>query len=452
VYLDLCRKAVEVGLKLGATEIEASLIFERTVSSEIERGQIKGCSDMHDGGIGVRAIVDKKVGFAYTNNFTVESVLEAVNSAVKAAKASLKDEKWKSLPEPKSYPSPANVYDERIASLPAEKAVEICQEAINAALDYSRNVLPAFGETTFSIGELAIINSQGIEVQDKFTRIYCYLATMAKIGELVSPICYEFSASRIYEVKPREIGAKAAELAVESTKIGKAEPGKFTVVFDPIALASLLNYTFAEVIKGDMVLRGRSPYSNKVGEKVASEEISFYDDGTIPGGLFTGKCDLEGVPRQRTPIIIEGFLQNFIYNSYWANIAGVESTGNAWRGGGGLRLPSYATLPFIQPSNLVLEAKDIVESDLINEIKNGYYVRDLQGAHQSNPETGEFSVVAVPCWRIVNGELKYAVRGVMLAGNVYELLKNIVLIGDKPRQVFFFVLPQVAIENVQVVA
>ena len=451
MYLDLCRKAVNEGLKLGATEIEASLLLMRNISAEIERGQIKGCSAMDNGGIGIRAIVNRKIGFAYTNNLTVESVIEAVRSAVKAARASLEDNKWKSLPEPRPYPSPADGYDEKLASLPAERAVEICQEVIDAAVDYSKKVLPAFGETAISIGEVVIVNSHGVEVHDKYTRIECYLAAMAKIGDTTSPICHEFSQSRKYEVNPREIGSKAAELAVKSTKIGRAEPGKFTVIFDPIALASLLTFTFAEVIRGDMVIRGRSPYRDKIGERVASEKISFYDDGTLPGGIYTGKCDLEGVPRQRTPIIINGILEGFIYDSYWANIAEVESTGNAWRGGGGLRLPPYATLPFIQPSNLVLEAKDIVESDLIKEIKNGYYVRDLQGAHQSNPETGEFSVAAVPCWKIENGELKHAVRGVMLAGNVYEIIKNITLVGDRSRQVNFFILPQVAIEGVQVI-
>ncbi|MCS7365370.1 MAG: metallopeptidase TldD-related protein, partial [archaeon GB-1867-035] len=64
---------------------------------------------------------------------------------------------------------------------------------------------------------------------------------------------------------------------------------------------------------------------------------------------------------------------------------------------------------------------------------------------------GEFSVAAVPCWRIIDGEIKYAVKGVMLAGNIYELMNKIVLVGDKPRQVNNFILPKVAISDVQVV-
>ena len=450
-YLDLCVKAVDEGLKLNVSEIEATLIFTRSINAEVERGQIKGCNSVIDKGIGIRAIINGQIGFAYTNTLNEESVLRAVKEAIKAAKANLKDEKWTSLPEPRKYPSIEKVYDEKIVSLPAEKTVELSQETIIAAVEYSRNVIPAFGGTSINIMHHATVNSQGIEVEDKATLIQCYLATIARKGNIVSPICYEFSASRMYEVDPKEIGRKVAELAVKATEIGKAEEGKFTVVFDPIALSSILTFTFGQAIKGDMVQRGRSPYQNKIGTQVASPNISFYDNGILPGGLFSSICDLEGVPRQNTPIIVDGVLKGFIYDNYWAKIVGVESTGNAWRGGAGLMLPPYATLPYIELSNVVLQAKNIVEREIIREVKNGYYVRDVQGAHQSNPETGEFSVAAVPCWRIIDGEIKYAVKGVMLAGNIYELMNKIVLVGDKPRQVNNFILPKVAISDVQVV-
>ncbi|RLG39987.1 MAG: hypothetical protein DRO05_07525 [Thermoproteota archaeon] len=451
-YLDLCRKAVEEAIKLGASEAEALVFGGRTMGSEIERGQIKSCNDITDVGIAVRAILNGSIGFAFTNILTEESAKEMANRALKAAKSSPRDENWRSLPSPKPYPSVPETYDRRVEELTSDTAVELSQRAIEAAVGAGPNVLPAFGGTQVQVVELFCVNSHGVEVYDKGTAVATYLAAMARKGAQVSPMCFEFSASRKYEVDPEWVGKEAGSLAVKSTEVGPAESGKFKVLLDPFALQSILTYTFVEAIKGDNVYRGKSAYKNKVGEEVASEILSIYDDGTLPGGLYSAKADLEGVPCQRTPIIERGVLSGFIYDNYWAKLVGKESTGNARRGGGGLGLPGYGTVPSINPTNIVIEPGDASEEELISEVKDGYYIREVQGAHQSNPETGEFSVALAPAFRIKEGRITHAVKGVMMAGNAYEMLKKIVLMGKEARQVGNFVTPKVVVEGMTIIA
>jgi PmbA protein len=174
--------------------------------------------------------------------------------------------------------------------------------------------------------------------------------------------------------------------------------------------------------------------------------------GTLPGGFYSEKTDMEGVPKQKTAIISEGVLSGFLYDNYWAKLEERKSTGNARREGGRLNLPPYGTLPTINPSNVKLEAGSATQQELVEEVRNGYYVRDVQGAHQSNPETGEFSVALAPAWRILHGEIAHAVKGVMISGNVYDLIKKISLLGKETRQVGMLVSPKVVVSELQVLS
>jgi PmbA protein len=450
-YFALCEKALKTAEKLGAQEVEAVIVFRRVIGVEIERAEIKTCNDVTDCGIGVRAITNQKTGFAFTNMLVESEVEQTVKRAVKASKASPKDKNWRQLPEKKDYPTVEGTYDEKIKEFTSDEAVVLCQTMMNTALEVDKKVLPAFGGAQVSIFKSICLNSHGVEASDKGTSLICSLATMARSEKEVSPICFEFKASRRYEPAPEWVAKEAARLAVEAIKVGKAEPGKFPVLLDPFALQSILTYTFVQSIKGDMVARGRSIFRNKLGERVAGDNVTIYDNGTLPGGLRSGKMDLEGVPRQRTPIIEKGILRGFLYDNYWAKVEGRESTGNASRGGGGLSLPPYGTIPSISPTNIQLKAGEFTEEELLEEVKDGYYVRNVQGAHQSNPETGEFSVALAPAWRIKKGKLTHAVKGVMIAGNAYDMLKKISALGRKTRQVGTFIAPKVVVSQLNVI-
>jgi PmbA protein len=264
-------------------------------------------------------------------------------------------------------------------------------------------------------------------------------------------MCLEFKASRMYEPEPDWVGTEAGRLAIQSINVGKAEAGEYPVLLDAFALESIFMHTLIPSIKGDNVSRGNSKLKDQIGSKVAADDLNLFDDGTLAGGLHSGKADMEGVPKQRTPIIEQGILRGFLYDNYWGKIEGRESTGNASRGGGRLNLPPYGTLPTINPSNIVLKPGSASEDELVTHMKNGYYVRNVQGAHQSNPETGEFSVAIAPAWRIIKGEITHAVKGAMIAGNTYDLMDRISLVGKETRQLGTFVAPKIIVDKLKVI-
>lgn len=450
-YMELCEKVLKSAEKLGAKEAEALIVARRAIGVEIERAEIKTCSDILDRGLGVRTVTDKKLGFAFTNILTEKEAEKTAKRAFKASKASPKDKKWKQLPEKRKYPTVRDTYDKKITQFTSDEAVVLCQTMIKAAYEVDKRVLPAFGGAEVTIFESICLNSHGVKISDKGTSLVCALGTMARSKTAVSPMCFEFKASRRYEPDPKWVAKEAARFAIDAINVGKAEAGKFPIMLDPFALQSILTFTLVQSVKGDIVARGRSIFKNKIGKKVAGENITIYDNGTLPGGLRSGKMDMEGVPRQKTPIIEEGILRGFLYNNYWARLEGKESTGNAGRGGGGLSLPPYGTIPTISPTNIQLTAGSFKEEELLEEVKNGYYVRNVQGAHQSNPETGEFSVALAPAWRIQKGRITHAVKGVMIAGNVYDMLKKISALGKETRQVGTFIAPKVVISELNVI-
>ena len=175
--------------------------------------------------------------------------------------------------------------------------------------------------------------------------------------------------------------------------------------------------------------------------------VTVCDDGLLDGGLLTSKFDGEGVPCQKTLVIDRGVLRNFLYDSYIANIVGVESTGNASRTG----LAPYASTPVLEVSNFRFNGGNMTPEELVGEVDEGLLVYGVQGAHSSNPESGEFSVVATPVWKIEDGNVAYAVRGVMLTGVVFDVLMNISALGNNVRKLGQLVAPWIIVEDVRAV-
>jgi PmbA protein len=197
-------------------------------------------------------------------------------------------------------------------------------------------------------------------------------------------------------------------------------------------------------VKADNVQRNQSPFQGKIGETVASENVTIHDDGLLSGGLRTLAFDGEGTPQQKTPLIEKGVLRNFLYDNYAAKKEGKESTGNASRAG-------YLSTPSIEATNFHITPGNKTPDQLLSEVDNGLIIYYLQGAHSSNPISGDFSIVATPAWKISKGEIKHATRGVMLAGNIFQVLKNVTATANNQRQIGQLIAPWILVENVKVI-
>ncbi len=443
--ISLAENTVKAALKLGAAEAEAYVYEGQATNIGIDLGQISKTNRIIDLGVGIRTIADKAVGFAYTNIVADKAALESVVArALSAAKASKPDPDWRGLPQKKPYSTTEGTFDQKIVELSPEDLVKVTAAMLDSAGEVDKRVFSIEGGVGSGYVANAIANSNGVSGYDRGTIVECSLAALAKEGGAVTPVCFEFNAARNYSLDPSWVGKEAAKLAVSALKPKPVESKPTKVILTQFALQDLFAYTLMGAVKADSVQRNQSPFKGKIGEQVASENLSIYDDGLYPTGLRTSIFDGEGVPHQNTPVIEKGVLKNYLYDNYAAKKDGVQSTGNASRAG-------YLSTPGIDTTNFHITPQNKTTEQMLSEVGDGLIIYYLQGAHSSNPVSGEFSVVATPCWKIKGGEITHSCGGVMLAGNIFELLKNISVVGGNERQMGSIIAPWVIADNVRVI-
>jgi PmbA protein len=443
--LNIAEKAVSVALTKGAAEAEAYVYDAEATSVAIERDQIAKSSKIIDRGLGIRIAVNRAIGFAYTNVMERKTVLEeTVLRAISAAKTSKPDPNWHGFAVRRPFAQVEGTADPRIKELRSEELVGIASTMLEAAVKSDRRVLAFEGGVGAAWQSDAIANSNGISVSEDGTMIECSLATVAKDGNTVTPVCFEFNSERSFEIDANWVGKEAARLATSALKTKRIETSNTRLILTPFALQELLHYTLINAVKADSVQRDQSPFKDKIGEAVASDNITINDDGLLGGGLRTSVFDGEGCPRQKTTLVEKGILRNYLYDNYSAKREGKDSTGNASRAG-------YLSTPIIEPTNFRIMPGEISPEKLMEEMDEGLIIYYLQGAHSSNPVSGEFSVVATPAWKIKKGEIVHCSRGIMLAGNIFDVLKNVRIVANNERKIGQIVTPWLLVENIRVI-
>jgi PmbA protein len=177
---------------------------------------------------------------------------------------------------------------------------------------------------------------------------------------------------------------------------------------------------------GKSVLEGASPLKDKLGEQVFDKKLSLWDDATIAYGVGSYPFDDEGVSGQRLPLVTNGVVTNFLYDLQTAALAGTHSTGNGRRIGG---FPSPAI------SSLILSGGDVSFQAMVEDMKEGLIVEQLMGAEQGNILGGDFGGNVLLGYKVENGEIVGRVKDTMIAGNVYQVLKELLGIGQEARWV-----------------
>jgi len=177
---------------------------------------------------------------------------------------------------------------------------------------------------------------------------------------------------------------------------------------------------------GKTVLQGASPIGNKRGKQVFDPKLSLWDDPTIAYRPHSRPCDDEGIPSQRTSLIEQGVVANFLYDLQTAALAGTRSTGNGSRGGG---------LPTPAPSTFIIAPGQTTFEEMVSDIKEGLVIEQLMGAEQGNILGGDFSGNVLLGYKVESGKIVGRVKDTMVSGNVYQVLKEVTAIGSQPEWV-----------------
>jgi PmbA protein len=212
--------------------------------------------------------------------------------------------------------------------------------------------------------------------------------------------------------------------------------GTMPVIFTPSGLI-LLVWTLMLGIDGKNVYLGASPLRDRLGQQVASPKLNLRDDPFIDFAARSSDFDDEGTPRQVTPILKQGVLQNFIFDRDIAARMGTRPTGHG----------STRAL-----TNLVIDPGDVPYAEMIRNVDEGLLVNDFLGMGQGNPINGEFSVNVFLGYKIENGKITGRIKDVMLAGNAYEALQNITAISKEQEWSSYRLFPYIQVGGLSVTA
>jgi PmbA protein len=424
---DIVDSALERALALGIREVE--VYAERSTSRRIKvfGREVEQLTAAQRRGVGVRVFAGGAVGHAFGSDLSEAGLDEIVRRAADHAAVSDADE-YAALPEPGGEPADVHPFDERLAATGDAQRIELTLALEAAALAADPRVKTV--EDAMYVdgdGEVFIASTAGVRGSYRANQCYAFVYALAEQDGQVET-GYSYAVGRALEDLDAEAcGREAAERACRLLGATKCPSMKAPVVLDPFVAAAFFG-VLSSALTADAVQKGRSLFAGREGQQVAGELLQLDDDGTLPDGLDSAPFDGEGTPCRRTPLIGDGVLQGFLYDSYTARKAGRGSTGNGLRG-------SYSGLPGVQPTNLVVSGPVTPLADIVAGIDRGVLVTDAVGVHSgANPISGEFSV-GIAGVLIEGGRLTRPVHEVTLAGDIISMLTNIRALGDDARWV-----------------
>ncbi|HVI10555.1 MAG TPA: TldD/PmbA family protein [Candidatus Binatia bacterium] len=415
----LAQDVVRQAMKGGATAAECVVREGDEFSTLVRLGQVETLKESGSRSIGVRVFRGQRAASTHSSDFSREALDRMVNSALELSKITSEDP-FGGIPEPDQLgqlEGDLDLYHEDVYSLLGADRIDYARRAEKAALDFDPRIKNSEGGSfDAATGHKVLANSHGFV--GEYRRSYCSVAAVpiAQTDDGAMQRDYWFSVARTLRKleSPEQVGKVAAERTLRRLGARKAKTAQVPVVFDPMVAASILEHIF-EGVNGDSVYRGASFLAGKLGQKIAAENVTIVDDGTIAGGFGTSPFDGEGVPTRRTVVVERGVLASYLLNTYTAKKLGLRTTGNASRG--------LAGTPGIGPGNYFLQPGPRTPKQLIGDIKEGLYVTEFLG-HGANLVTGDYSRGASGLW-ISGGEFAYPVEEITVAGNLKEMFFNI---------------------------
>src|SRR6202521_5719716 len=367
---DLAQDIVRRAMAGGATAAECVVREGDEFSTLVRLGQVETLKESGSKSIGVRVFFGQRAASTYSSDFSSPGLDRMVKSALQLAKITSEDP-FGGIPEASQLGSLAadlDLYHEDVYSLPGPERIDYARRAEKAALDFDPRIKNSEGGSfDAATGHKVLANSHGFV--GEYRRSYCSVSAVpiAQSDDGAMQRDYWFSVARTLTKleSPEQVGRVAAERTLRRLGARKSKTAQVPIIFDSMVATSILEHIF-EGINGDSVYRGASFLAGKLGQKIAGDNVTIIDDGTIPGGFGTSPFDGEGVPTRRTVVIENGVLSSYLMNTYTAKKLGLKTTGNASRG--------LAGTPGIGPGNYFLQPGSKTAKELISDLREWFAV------------------------------------------------------------------------------
>ena len=398
--------------QLGASAAEAGMSMEQGLSVTARLGEVETVERHQEQGLGLTVYFGQRKGSASTTDFSPDAIRETAEAACRIAKLASED-KFSGLPDASLLATgklpDLNLYHPW--DIDAEQAIELAIECEESARSYDAEISNSEGATVSQHQSIRVLgNSLGLLQGYPATRHSVSCSVIGQRGDSMQRDYWYSVARDALDLEVAvDIGRKAAERTVSRLGARSISTRNSPVLYSAEAASSLIR-NFLGAISGGNLYRKSSFLLDSLGKQVFPDFIRIHEQPFLPKGLGSATFDGEGVALRARDIVNEGVVRSYLLSSYSARKLGMETTGNA----GGVH-------------NLTVEPGEQDLSDLLASMGSGLLVTELMG-QGVNMVTGGYSRGASGFW-VENGEIQFPVEEITIAGNLSDMLKNIVAIG-----------------------
>lgn len=406
---------------------------------ESKDGKVETLQASHSLGMALRILNHQQMGFSYTTYLNpspstqkdfqggMERIIE---DAISSAKAISFDPCFELAPVLKDPPLHPPIFDETLEGISEKTKIEKAKWMEEAARSVDPLRIKKVRKASYQevLSQKMLINSNGL--------YFPYVSTLTSISVTAvaeesgaSEMGWDFDFSHFFnDLNVMKVGQTAGKKALEKLGGRRISSGVYPVLIrNNVAseFLSLLGHSFL----AEQVQKGKSSLKGKKGERLFSPFLSILDDGLHPQGISTSPIDGEGMPSQRTSLVVGGEVSGYLYDMYWANRENIHSSRLRVGSTGNSRRSSIKLPPAMGISNFFIEPGKLCSADLLKNLNEGLVLEEVMGLHTVNPISGDFSLGCSGDW-IERGEKAYPVKSIAIAGNLFQLFQNVIGVGE----------------------
>jgi len=406
---------------------DADLYFQYTRSEgwSLEEGIVKTGSFSIDQGVGVRAVSGEKTAFAYSDDISLASLLDAARTVRSISSAA---QSGRARVAPQKIASSRSLYPgiDPIATLDSTAKVALLEKAEQRARAKDPRVAQVMAGLASEYDVVLVARADGTLAADVRPLVRLSITVIAEqkgrreVGSAGGG--GRFGLDYFDDAQINKYVDEAVNAALVNLESRPAPAGEMTVVLGPGWPGILLHEAIGHGLEGDFNRKGSSAFSGRIGQRVAAKGVTVLDDGTISDRRGSLNVDDEGHASQRNVLIEDGILKGYIQDSMNARLMGVKPTGNG-------RRESYAHIPMPRMTNTYMLGGDKDPKEIVASIKRGLYATNFGGG-QVDITSGKFVFSASEAYWVENGKILYPVKGATIVGSGPESLKKVGMIGN----------------------
>ena len=413
---DYIKELLTQAKAVGIEAAEAYLSEKENFSAMRNNGALEDYQSNHTRGLGFRGLVNGRMGYASTEALDEESIGQLIRGVIESATLCESDDEQPLYQGGGQVPE-LELYQPELDKVAPEAKLAKIEAMENACKAADSRYLNGYNMVETTKHTVRIANSFGMD--QTYTENFCdlYCGANVKEGDNVSTGGFVQISRDFDALDPDRLARDSVDQAVKGLNAEPVASGKYHVVFWNEALVSLLG-VFSTVFSAETEQMGLSLLSGKLGETIAAPCVTLVDDPLRPDCLGSRPFDDEGVPSHQHMLVENGVFRTFLHNLKTARKAGVESTGNGSKA-------DYSSPVRVAPSNLYFEPGALSFEELLSQVGDGIVITEVSGLHAgANPVSGDFSLLSKG-YTLKDGKRNQPLERITVAGNFYELLKNI---------------------------